>query len=160
MAMDILYNTPLSPEDQLAFGLPVPQALAIADKVRFAELDVQNHANNKAYVEWFERMRIAYNDRFLGPRWSAARPRVVVHSFAVRFLQETLPGETYVATCRVAKFRRSSYTCDQQIWAGGTCRATMSCVLALRAPDGSGSFPIPENIIEDFRTRDGAEFES
>ena len=144
MAMDILYNTPLSPEDQLAFGLPVPQALAIADKVRFAELDVQNHANNKAYVEWFERMRIAYNDRFLGPRWSAARPRVVVHSFAVRFLQETLPGETYVATCRVAKLRRSSYT----------------CVLALRAPDGSGSFPIPENIIEDFRTRDGAEFES
>ncbi|WP_163025806.1 acyl-CoA thioesterase [Chachezhania antarctica] len=154
--MDIRYNTPLTPEEQLAFGLPEAQPLAIADRVRFAELDNQNHVNNKAYVEWFETLRVEYNTRFLMPVWGEDRPRGVVHSFSLRFLQETLRGESYVATCRIAKFRTSSYTCDQQIWAGGTCRATMSCVIVFLMRDGAGRFPIPANIVEDFRSRDRA----
>ncbi|WP_158964423.1 acyl-CoA thioesterase [Chachezhania sediminis] len=157
--MDIRYNTPLTAEEQLAFGLAAPQPLAMADKVRFAELDPQNHANNKAYVEWFETLRVEYNYRFLHPKWRGQRPRGVVHSFSVRFLKETFRGESYVCTARVSKFRTSSYTMEQELWAGGTLRATKSALIVLLEHDGTGRFPLPEEVLEEFRTRDGAVFD-
>jgi hypothetical protein len=56
--MTVIYHTPLSPDQQRAAGMPTPQPLAMADQVRFSDLDTNNHVNNTVYFEWFERLRI------------------------------------------------------------------------------------------------------
>lgn len=154
--MTLRYLTPLSPEEQRDFGLPEPQPLAIADRVRFAELDNQDHVNNKAYMEWFETLRVAYTRTFVEPLCAGSgRPRFMLHSATVRYLQEIREGESYVTTCRVAAFRSSSFTMEQMIWAG-TLRATLHAVMALRHADGARKYPLPPALIRHFAEADGA----
>ena len=66
-SMTLRYHTPLTPAEQIAFGLKTPRPLAMADKVRFAELDILNHVNNKSYMGWFESLRVAHFDHFCAP---------------------------------------------------------------------------------------------
>ena len=58
--MSIRYHTPLDEVEQRTFGVASPAPLAMADQVRFAELDVLNHVNNAVYMQWFERVRVRY----------------------------------------------------------------------------------------------------
>lgn len=154
--MTLPYHTPLSAEQQLEFGLDKPQPLAIADKVRFSELDSQDHVNNKAYMTWFESLRVAYINQICGAFYPEdARPRILLHSLNLRYIKEMLAEETYVATAGVTAFRTSSYTMEQQIWAGDL-RARMSAVVVLGTPDGSARYPIPEGLQQQFLTLDGA----
>jgi len=152
--MEIRYHTPLTPEEQIAHGLADPQPLALADKVRFAELDLQNHVNNKAYMTWFESARVGYSDRFMLPTLDQ-RPRFMVHSLSLRFIREMLMGEDYIVTCRVSAFRNSSYTLDQQLWSGDM-RARMSVVMVMATRDGSARMEIPDELRKVFVERDGA----
>ena len=154
--MELRYHTPLTPAEQLAHGLDSPQTLALADRVRFSELDTQNHVNNKAYITWFETVRIAHNERFCFPHYPGPRPRFLLHSISLRYFREMLQDEDYICTARVTAFRTSSYTLDQQIWSGSTLRARMSAVLVLGQPDGNGRYPLPETLKAAFRDRDGA----
>jgi acyl-CoA thioester hydrolase len=160
--MTLRYLTPLSADEQLAQGLAVPQTLALADKVRFAELDVLRHVNNKAYMTWFETLRVEYFRLFGTPNYDpdSPPPRIVLHSGTVRYVREMRLGEDYVATARVIAFRRTSCTLDQQLWAGGTLRATFICVIAFRQPDGSGGYPLPDALRQRFLTIDGAKDEA
>jgi len=48
--MTLIYNTPLSAAQQVVQGIAPVQPLAIADRVRFSELDPLNHVNNTAYM--------------------------------------------------------------------------------------------------------------
>lgn len=153
--MTTRYLTPLTPEEQLALGLPRPQPLAVADRVRFAELDNQNHVNNKAYMEWFETLRVAYSRDFIDPLCAPAAPRYMLHSANVRYLREIREGETYVTTCRITAFRRSSYTMEQLIWAGDL-RASLHAVMVLRSADGRDRFELPEALRQRFVEIDGA----
>lgn len=158
--MEPRYHTPLTPEEQRAFGLPEPQPLAIADRVRFAELDTLNHVNNKAYMEWFETLRVEYFDRFCAPFYDGpARPRVVLRNASIRYLREMVAGESYVATARVGAFRTHSFTFEQQLWAGDL-RATLTGVMVTLRPDGSGRQPLPDDLRDRFVARDGARAES
>ena len=59
--MALVYNTPLSAAQQAVAGIDPVQPLAMADRVRFSELDVLNHVNNAVYMEWFERLRVRYS---------------------------------------------------------------------------------------------------
>ena len=158
--MDIRYHTPLTPEEQIAHGLPAAQPIALADRVRFSEIDPQKHVNNKYYHEWFEIARTEYFRRLCDPVYGDAElPRTVLHSATIRYVQEILPRESYIVTARVAEFRNTSYTLDQQVWVAGSLRATLACVMVMLHSDGSGrKYPLPEALKADFLNRDGAHF--
>lgn len=155
------YHTALTPQEQLDFGLKSPQPLAMADKVRFAELDVLRHVNNKAYMTWFETLRVAYGDLFTLQLYpdGALMPRVVIRSGEVRYVEEMLMGEDYVTTAGVTAYRNTSYTMHQELWSAGRLRATFDCVIVTLFPDGSGRYPLPDAVRAHFENNDGAVFQ-
>ncbi|AXI54767.1 thioesterase [Sulfitobacter sp. JL08] len=155
--MNLPYHTPLTPDQQRAAGLQEPQPMAIADRVRFAELDVLNHVNNKAYMTWFETLRVEYFNRLARPYYDddQPRPRIVLGQGTVRYIKEMLMGEDYVTTCRVKAFRNTSCTMEQQLWSGDL-RAVFTCVSVLLMPDGSGRMPLPDALKQRFLDVDGA----
>ncbi|GLQ26642.1 acyl-CoA thioesterase [Sulfitobacter pacificus] len=156
--MTLLYHTPLTPAQQVVAGIDPVQPLAVADRVRFSELDVLNHVNNTVYLEWFERLRVRYSQEWGISNYGAGgvNPRIVIRSGNIHYRQEMRMDEDYIATCRCSAFRTNSYTLAQQIWSAGTLRATFDCVLVLLQPDGSGRFAIPDAIRARFIAVDGA----
>ncbi|WP_299030276.1 thioesterase family protein [uncultured Sulfitobacter sp.] len=156
--MTLPYHVPLSADQQRAFGIPQPQPLAIADRVRFSELDVLNHVNNVAYLEWFERLRIRYSQEWGISRYDgdADAPRIVIRSGEIRYHAEVRMDEDYVATCGCTAFRNTSYTLQQQIWAGGTLRATFDCILVTLERDGTTRRRLPDWLRTRFTQIDGA----
>ncbi|MCX7559835.1 thioesterase family protein [Sulfitobacter sp. F26204] len=156
--MTLVYHTPLSAAQQAVAGVDPVQPLAMADRVRFSELDVLNHVNNKTYFEWFERLRIRYSQDWGISNYAgrAGSPRIVIRSGAIHYRHEMHMDEDYIATCRCSEFRTNSYTLKQQVWSAGTLRATFDCVLVLLKPDGSGKFAIPDLIRDRFVAVDGA----
>ena len=156
--MSMRYHTPLTAEEQLAAGLPAPRTLALADRVRYAELDPLNHVNNKSYFTWFETLRVEYGLRCVLPFFDVV-PRMVLRGGEVRFHKEMLEGEDYIATAHVTAFRASSYTIEQLIWAGDL-RASFNCVMVMLCPDGAERMPLPDALRDTFLDRDGAQAEA
>ena len=156
--MKLVYHTPLPADVQRALGITQPAPFALADQVRFSELDVLNHVNNAVYFEWFERVRVRYTEHYGLARnlGSGDGPRIVIRSGAIHYRQEMLLNEDYVVTCGCTAFRTTSFTMHQELWSGGTLRATFDCVLVLLKQDGSGRYPIPENLRRHFIDKDGA----
>lgn len=154
--MQIRYHVPLGPDEQRAFGLAEPQTLAIADRVRFSEIDPNHHVNNKAYMSWFETVRVRYFDELCAPFYDGLEPpRLVLRSAEIRFIREMLRDEDYVATARATAFRTTSMTIDQQLWSGDM-RARMTCVMVTMRPDGSARYPLPDALKAELASRDGA----
>ena len=159
--MALVYNTPLSAAQQAVAGVDPVQPLALADRVRFSELDPLNHVNNTAYMEWFERARVRFSKDWGISDYDPAEdnPRIVVHSGTIRYLQEMLMDEDYIVTCRCAAFRNTSYTLHQQVWSGGTLRCTFDCVLVTLNRDGQGKRPLAQAVRDRFQAVDGAAFD-
>lgn len=159
--MTLPYHTPLSADEQARVGIDPAAPYAVADKVRFSELDVLNHVNNAVYFQWFERVRVLYTQHFGLSRnfGSGTGPRIVIRSGTIHYKQEMLLHEDYVVTCGCTAYRNTSFTMHQELWADGTQRASFDCVLVLLKPDGSGRYPIPQDVREHFITVDGAQFE-
>ncbi len=158
--MDLIYHTPLSADQQRTLGIDPPQPLAMADQVRFSELDALNHVNNAVYMEWFERLRIRYvQDWGLSGFDNATDPRIVIRSGTIHYKQEMRMDENYVTTCGCVAYRNTSFTLRQQLWSGGTLRATFDCVIVLLTPDGSARFSIPAAVRTRFGVVDQAIFE-
>lgn len=157
--MTLVYNTPLSPAQQAVEGVDPVQPLAMADRVRFSELDPLNHVNNVAYMEWFERLRVRYCKDWGISDYNPAHdnPRIVVHSGTIHYKREMVMDEDYVVTCACRGFRENSYTLHQQVWSGGILRATFDCVMVTLNRDGVGKRPLPEVIRQRFRDVDGAQ---
>ncbi|WP_293573888.1 thioesterase family protein [Phaeobacter sp.] len=154
--MDLVYHTPLSAAAQRHHGLAEPQPLAIADRVRFSELDMLHHVNNKAYLSWFETLRVTYYNQFFAPYFrEGPKPRNVVRNANIHYVKEMVLDEDYITTAKVVSFRRTSYVMEQQIWAGDL-RATMTGVMVLRTADGASGCPLPEGLRQDLIARDGA----
>ncbi|MEW9921844.1 acyl-CoA thioesterase [Marimonas sp. MJW-29] len=156
--MALVYNTPLSPAQQAVEGIDPVQPLAMADRVRYSELDILKHVNNTAYMEWFERLRIRYCSDWGMTDYqdTADNPRIVIRSGTIHFRQETFMNEDYIVTCACRAFRTSSYTLGQQIWSGGTLRATFDCVMVHLEHDGSARRPLPDDLRARFIAVDGA----
>ncbi|MGB3243950.1 MAG: acyl-CoA thioesterase [Sulfitobacter sp.] len=158
--MTLPYHTPLSVPQQSGAGIKPTQPLAMADQVRFSELDALNHVNNAVYMEWFERLRIRYvQDWGLSQFDSALDPRIVIRSGTIHYRQEMRMDEDYIATCGCTAYRNTSFTLCQQLWAGGTLRATFDCVMVLLLPDGTGRYQIPSAVRSRFGATDRADFE-
>ncbi|MBE1282214.1 MAG: acyl-CoA thioesterase [Rhodobacteraceae bacterium] len=159
--MDLRFHTALTSEEQLHHGLASAQPLALADRVRYSEIDVLNHVNNKAYMSWFETLRVAYFDLFCADHFAGGpEPRTVLRNANIHYVREMLADEDYITTARVTAFRNSSYTMEQQIWSGGVLRCTMIGVMVLRTPDGLNGYPLPDSLKQDFAQRDGARLET
>lgn len=156
--MALRYHTPLSAQTQSDLGIDPPAPLAMADRVRFSELDVLNHVNNAVYMQWFERLRIRYTQDWGLSRYMGAGedPRIVIRSGQIHYRQEMRMDEDYVVTCGCTGFRTTSFSLAQTLWAGGTLRATFDCVLVLLKPDGTGRFPIPDVVRQRMVDIDGA----
>lgn len=159
--MTLRYHTPLSHEIQLELGMDSPAPLAMADRVRFSELDVLNHVNNAVYMHWFERLRIRYTQdwglsRYMG---TGDDPRIVIRSGQIHYRQEMRMDEDYIVTCGCTGFRTTSFSLAQTLWAGGTLRATFDCVLVLLNADGSGRYPIPADVRQKMTDVDGAQLD-
>ena len=138
-------------------GIDTPQPLAMADQVRFSELDTLNHVNNAVYMEWFERLRIRYvQDWGLSGYDRESDPRIVIRSGQIHYRQEMRMDENYIVTCACTAYRKTSFSQAQQLWSGGIKRATFDCVLVLLTPDGSGRYPIPDAVKTRFDTIDQA----
>ncbi|WP_425046348.1 acyl-CoA thioesterase [Primorskyibacter sp. S87] len=151
------FHTPLSPEQQRALGITSPQPLAMADRVRFAELDPLNHVNNKAYMEWFETSRVIYWDSFCAGFFENDQPpRVVLRNASVHYIREMVLGESYITTARVSAMRKTSYSMEQQLWSGGILRCRMECVMVMLTPDGTERMALPDGLRAQFETIDGA----
>ncbi len=160
--MTIAYHTPLPADMQAQLGITPPAPLAMADQVRFSELDVLQHVNNAVYMHWFERVRVKYTQI-----WGLSRsfggvegPRIVIRSGTIHYRQEMLLDEDYVVTCGCTAFRNTSFSMYQELWSGGTIRATFQCVLVLLHPDGSGRYAIPDDLKQRFIEVDGAQKET
>ena len=156
--MTLIYNTPLSAAQQAVQGIDPVQPLAIADRVRFSELDPLNHVNNTAYMEWFERLRVRYSQEWGISDYTEGwdNPRIVIRSGHVHYRHEMHMDEDYVATCACVGFRTTSYSLVQQIWSAGILRATFDCVMVNLQPDGSGKRPLPDDLCARFESVDGA----
>jgi acyl-CoA thioester hydrolase len=158
--MELPFHTPLSAHQQSSVGIDPVQPLAMADQVRFSELDILKHVNNARYMEWFERLRIRHTqDWGLSQYDRADDPRIVIRSGAIHYREEMRMNDIYVTTCACTAFRRTSYSLHQQLWSGGTLRATFDCVMVLLTPDGGGRYPIPDALRVRFETIDKASFE-
>lgn len=151
------YLTPLAAEAQRALGISRPWPLAIADRVRFGEIDPLNHVNNVAYLTWFETARVVYFKQIGLSRYKDpdVEPRIVIRRGEIDWLREMRANEDYVVLSRTIAYRTTSFTMEQEIWAGGSKRAAFTCVIVLLEPDGSGRMPIPDNIRAHFHTVDG-----
>lgn len=142
------FHTPLSPEQQRSAGITSVWPWAMADKVRFAELDPLNHVNNVAYLTWFESARVTYfkNIGLTTYEAPATEPRIVIRRGEMDWLQEMRAEEVYVVASRTIAYRNTSFTMAQEVWAGGTQRAAFTCVIVLLTPDGTSKQPIPDPI--------------
>ncbi len=155
--MELRYLTPLSAKEQLAHGLDMAQPMARADRVRYSELDVLNHVNNKAYMEWFETLRTEHYYRLCAPFYDGlGEPRTVLRNADIHYIKEMVAGQSYIATARVSGFRNTSYTVEQQIWSDGELHARMNGVMVMRRPDGSAGYPLPEALRRYFVEKEGA----
>ncbi len=155
--MTLNYLIPLSADEQLAHGLDRPCPLAVADRVRFSELDMLRHVNNKAYLGWFETTRVTYFQTYCLSHFAGMpEPRTVMRNANVHYVKEMIEDESYITTARVLSFRRTSYVMEQQIWSGDL-RARLEAVMVLRTPDGGAGYPIPATLAAQFRDLDGAE---
>ena len=154
---DLPFHTPLTPQQQKSVGLDATWTFAIADKVRFAELDPLNHVYNVAYLTWFESARVAYFQHIGLSQYkdSKREPRIVIRRGIVAWLQEMRAEEVYVVASKTIAYRTTSFSMAQEIWSGGTLRATFECVIVLLTPDGSARMPIPNEIREGFHQIDG-----
>jgi acyl-CoA thioester hydrolase len=157
--MTLLYHTSLDAATQTALGITPPAPLAMADRVRFSELDALNHVNNAVYMSWFERLRVRYTQDWGVSRYPDGNdnPRIVIRSGTIRYHREMRMDEDYVVTCGCTAFRTTSFSLSQQVWSGGTLRATLDCVLVLLQPDGSDRYPIPHAVRARFIKIDGAQ---
>lgn len=156
--MTLLFHTHLDGATQRAQGITNTAPLAMADKVRFSELDVLNHVNNAVYLSWFESARVRYiSDAGMNRSMGQGNgPRIVMRSGSIHYRQEMKLDEVYVVTCRCIEFRTTSFTMSQELWSGGSLRATFECVLVLLSPDGPDRYPIPDKLRALFKERDGA----
>ena len=153
--MPLPYLTPLDADTQRAHGIAAPWPLAIADRVRFSELDPLNHVNNAAYVSWFEGIRVRYFHEWDISHYRAGDPRLVIRRAEVDYLREMRMGEDYILAARTVSFRNTSFTMEYALWAGDL-RATGSAVVVMLEPDGSGKRPLPEALRQRFAEVDGA----
>ena len=154
--MTLPHNTPLTQDQQRAAGIDTPMPFAMASRVVFSELDVLNHVNNRAYLAWFENVRVAYFHHFNVSSFGPEDPRLVLRTVNVDYRREMKINDEYIVGVRVSSFRNSSFTMQHAVWCDGVMRTFSEGVIVMLKPDGNGTMRIPDETRTAFVKRDGA----
>ncbi|SLN10760.1 acyl-CoA thioesterase YbgC [Pseudoruegeria aquimaris] len=155
--MDLPFLRPLSPELLAAQGVPGAFRYGLADRVRFQEVDALLHANNVAYVAWFETLRTRYlRDTGILDCFDGF-PAFVVAEQTVRYRAPLLLDQPYVAAGRTVRVGRSSFSQEYVLMAEGRLCAEGSAQMVYLDPQSGKGRPLPEAARRIFIERDGAE---
>ncbi|HWK44393.1 MAG TPA: thioesterase family protein [Stellaceae bacterium] len=94
-----------------------------SDKLRFADMDRQNHVNNALFSTFFEGGRVAFLDREIRPYLEAAEDPTVLARITLDYLGEMrFPGLVEVGT-RILRVGRTSLNFGQGLFNDGRCTA-------------------------------------
>jgi acyl-CoA thioester hydrolase len=151
---ELTHLTPLDANVLRKLGIPEPWPIGFADRVRFTELDPLGHVNNAAYLGWFENFRLQYMKAYGVPLTGRDALMVVLRQVQVDYLAEMKLDDDYVVTGRTTRLRNSSFQMEYAVWSGGALRTTSSAVLVM--VNENGKCPIPANLRDIFKDRDGA----
>ena len=126
------------------------------EKIRFGDIDRQNHVNNLAICSYIECSRVEMREiNFPDIARDPANGWLVVH-FEVSFKASIgYPGTVDVGTA-VLRIANSSYVLGHGVFAGDLCLATAQTVTVLGDRQNGGKRPIPDNLrteLEKLRAR-------
>ena len=107
-------------------------------KVRFYELDPDNHVNHSAYVQYFEVARTELLDAigFGMPELSARGYHIVVTGIRTRFLAPALAGDTVTVETEVGEMKRVTAVWRQRIRRGDEVLVTQTVEAAFTRTSG------------------------
>lgn len=148
------YLTPLDAETLRDEGIPAPWTYGIKDRVRFGEIDAVNHVNNTAYLRWFEQFRTRYLRDYGISDYGPDAPVLVLRQVQVDYLAELKFNDDYIVVGRSAEMRRSSWTMEYAVYAGGSLRTTSRAVIVMLDPQAGGKMAIPKTVRSTLRARD------
>ena len=128
-----------------------------SEKIRFGDIDRQNHVNNLAICSYIECGRVEMREvNFLEIARDPVNAWLVVH-FEVSFKASTgYPGAVDVGT-GVIDIRNSSYILGHGVFAGTTCLATARTTTVFGDRQAGGKRRIPDNLraeLEKLRVRE------
>ena len=117
-----------------------------SEKIRFGDIDRQNHVNNLAICSYIECSRVEMREvNFSDIARDPANAWLVVH-FEVSFKASTgYPGSVDVGTA-VLKIGNSSYVLGHGVFTGNTCLATARTTTVFGDRQNGGSRLIPDNL--------------
>lgn len=116
------------------------------EKVRFGDIDRQNHVNNLAICSYIECGRVEMREvNFPEIARDPENAWLVVH-FEISFRASTgYPGTVDVGT-GILDIRNSSYVLGHGVFAGDTCLATARTTTVFGDRINGGKRPIPDNL--------------
>ena len=121
----------------------------LADNVRFADLDPNQHVNNAVYATYFETGRVTLmKDRSFGlmPEGLAW----IMVRLDIHFRAELKWPGTIEMGLGVSKFGRTSVTFDQVVFSEGRCVASAQSVSVLIDDASRKPTPLTEEIKKNF----------
>jgi acyl-CoA thioester hydrolase len=116
------------------------------EKIRFGDIDRQNHVNNLAICSYIECSRVEMREvNFPDIARDPANAWLVVH-FEVSFKASTgYPGSVDVGTA-VLRIGNSSYVLGHGVFSGSTCLATARTTTVFGDRQSGGKRSIPDNL--------------
>ena len=122
----------------------------ITDNVRFADLDPNGHVNNAVYATYFETGRVTL---VKDPRYGLMAEGLgwIMVRLDIHFRAELRWPGTIEMGLGVAKFGRTSVTCDQVVFSQGICVASAQSVTVLIDEATRKPTPLTSAIIEKFQ---------
>ena len=120
------------------------------DMIRFADMDVLGHINNKSIAAFFENARAQFLFEALGVSdnnlQSFGKPIFVLVKMVMDFHAELhYPGRVKTGTC-VTRIGNSSCTVSHGLFEDGECIATSDGICVLIDQKTRQSVPIPDDL--------------
>jgi acyl-CoA thioester hydrolase len=120
------------------------------DKLRYADLDRQNHVNNAVFSVFCEGGRVAFLEHQVRPHLMAT-DLTVLAKLNIDYLREMhYPGEVEVGT-RLLRVGRSSLTFGQAVFKDGACTAMAVAIVVVIDAQTRRSKPFSDELAEQLR---------
>ena len=122
----------------------------LADNVRFADLDPNQHVNNAVYATYFETGRVTLMKDHSNGLMPAGLGWIMVR-LDIHFRAELRWPGTIEMGLGVARFGRTSVTFDQAVFSDGKCVASAQAVTVLIDESTRQPTPLTKEIIANFQ---------
>jgi len=118
------------PHDPAGLADAARYRIRAEDHVRFADIDMFGHCNNKSFAAFFEEARVVLSEKAGLPMDEGDLGRAMVRN-TINYLAEMRLGDQVRIGVRVLRLGRSSITIGSAIFRGDECTATEEAVLVL-----------------------------